>query len=150
MEMKSFLVGSKILGTLVLAIVLIAGTSAPTGGPCGTDAFLEGCAPALGDYLFMKTFPVQPEKAGEKAEVRYILSKGSSYRIVICDEDEKGNKMKVRLLDRNHKLIATNYVSGKYYSTLDYNCSATGVYYIESGFKPSKVGCGAIILGFLK
>lgn len=114
---------------------------------CGSDEFLELCAPNLGDHMFIKTFDFTSEKSGEEVQVKYILSKDSKYRFAICDQ---GSKMKVKLLDRNKKLIATNYVSGRYYEKLDFNCTATGVYYVEAKFKPGKEGCGVVILGFSK
>jgi len=119
---------------------------------CGTDAFLDNCAPSLGDFTFIKFFKVNIEKEGTKKKVSYVFSKGSTYRIVICDEGVKGKEMKVKLYDRNKKLIASNYLSSsrKYFPILNYTCTATGVYYVESSFKPSKKGCGVIILGFNK
>lgn len=119
---------------------------------CGTDAFLDKCAPSLGDFTFIKTFKVNINKEGEKKEVSYVFSKGSTYRIVICDEEIKGREMKVKLFDRNKKLIASNYLSSsrKYYPVLNYTCTATGVYYVQSSFKPGKKGCGVLILGFTK
>ncbi len=122
------------------------------GQSCGTDAFLDKCAPTLGDYTFIKTFMVDINKEGGRKEVSYVFSKGSTYRIVICDEEIKGNRMKVKLYDRNKKLISSNYLSSsrKYFKVLNYECTATGVYYVESSFKTGKKGCGVIILGFTK
>lgn len=137
----------RLLSLLVLAFASMAFTSNP---PCGTDAFLENCAPSLGDFFFLKTFDVQPKEAGDKTQVKYIMSKGASYRIAICDSGDEKNPMKVKLLNRDKKLIATNYLNSKYYPSIDFKCTATGVYYIESSFKPNKEGCGAIILGFQK
>lgn len=122
------------------------------GQSCNTDAFLEECAPALGGHTFIKTFNVSTDKSGPLTKVSYVFSKGSNYKVVICDENIKGNRMKVKLFDRNKKMIATNYMSssGKYYPALSYTCSATGVYYIEASFKKGKEGCGVVILGFTK
>jgi len=140
---------------LIIRIVLIVGVLCSfnlKAQTCGTDAFLDNCAPLLGDFTFIKTFPVNVKIEGEKKEVSYVFSKGSTYRIVICDEAIKGKEMKVKLFDRNKKLIASNYLSSsrKYYPVLNYTCTATGVYYVQSSFKPSKKGCGVLILGFSK
>ena len=138
-----------IIGTLLIGLV----TSSFVGGPpCGSDEFLDNCAPELGDFTYIKTFDISPKKVGDKVEVSYVFSKGSKYRVVICDQDEKGNKMKVKLYDRNKKMIASNYASStkKYYQVLDYTCSATGVYYIKANFSSTKEGCGNVILGFEK
>ena len=137
------------ISIIILPFVLL--TSLTPGGPCGSDSFLEACAPELGDYTFLKTFDVVPAQ-GEKKQVSYIMSKGSKYRIVVCDEDTKGHDMKVKLLDRKKKMIATNYLSDKkkYYPSITFTCPATGVYYMEASFKSSIKGCGVIILGFTK
>ena len=138
----------KLFKTLIfLLLVGVINVIQGQGKPCGSDAFLEECAPGLGDYTFVKTFDVKP-KMGEKEEVSYIMSKGAKYKIVICDQKIKGYEMKVKLYDRNKKLIFSNYMNSKYYPSITYTCSATGVYYIEASFKSTKEGCGVLILGF--
>ena len=133
----------------VIAIVTLT-TSLALGPDCGSDAFLDKFAPALGDFTFIKAFNVEINKADEKNEFSYVFSKGSNYRIVICDQNGEGNKMVVNFYDRNKKLIASNYMksSKKFFPTLNYTCSATGVYYVESYFENGKSGCGVDILGF--
>lgn len=136
---------------ICIASLLFFTTTSFTSGPeCGSDEFLDKFAPALGDYTFIKAFNVEVNKSGEKSEFSYVFSKGSNYRIVICDQNGAGNKMVVNFYDRNKKLIASNYVksSKKFFSTLNYNCSATGVYYVESFFENENNGCGVNILGF--
>ncbi len=144
--MKIKLIGLAIL-TSITSVAMIS-----TPPPCGTDAFLEHFAPKLGEYIFIKTFDIKTDPENNKSSASYILSKGSKYKIIICDQDEKGNKMKVKLYDRNHKLISSNYNSDskKYYTAINYTCNATGVYHIESSFRKGKHGCGNIILGFSK
>ena len=134
------------------AIFAISFTTKSTAQSCGTDSFLDNCAPGLEDYTFIKMFNAESDGSGSKTDVSYVLSKGSTYRIVICDQNIKGSEMTVKLLDRNKKLIATNYLSSsrKYYPVLNYTCNATGVYYIQLSFKKGKEGCGVIILGFTK
>jgi hypothetical protein len=59
--------------------------------------------------------------------------------------------MVLNLYDRNHKLIATNKANEKYYNKVGYNCTATGVYYIETYIDNNAKGCGvSSILGFKK
>lgn len=135
----------------ILTIMLFFTATSFTSGPeCGSDEFLDKFAPALGDYTFIKAFNVEVDKSGGKTEFSYVFSKGSNYRIVICDQNGEGNRMVVNFYDRNKKLIASNYMksSRKFYPTLNYTCSATGVYYVESYFENEKTGCGVNILGF--
>lgn len=139
----------KLVGLLIVGMFATSFSSVPQ---CGSDAFLDKCAPALGNHTFIKTFKVDIEEKGKKPEVSYVFSKGSKYRVVICDENSEGKKLIVKLYDRNKKLIASNYLksTNKVYPSLNYTCSATGVYYVESGFKGGKNGCGVLILGFTK
>lgn len=139
---------SSVIGITSLVIALM--TSFKSGPECGSDEFLDKFAPALGDYTFIKAFNVEIDKSGQKNEFSYVFSKGSNYRIVICDQNGAGNRMVVNFYDRNKKLIASNYVksSKKFFPTLNYTCSATGVYYVESYFENENSGCGVNILGF--
>lgn len=137
-------------GILFFIAIATLTTSLTSGPDCGSDAFLDKYAPALGEFTFIKAFNVEINKADEKNEFSYVFSKGSNYRIVICDQNPEGNKMVVNFYDRNKKLIASNYLksSKKFFPTLNYTCSATGVYYVESYFENGKSGCGVNILGF--
>ena len=122
-------------------------------GQCESDEFMDHCASSLGSNTFIKAFQVKIKPKKEvKIEYSYVFSKGSSYTIIVCDQNQKGNRMIVNLYDRSHKLIASSYDrrSKKHYPDLVYPCSATGVYYIESTFEGSNPGCGVIILGFEK
>lgn len=120
--------------------------------PCDPEALLKKCAPELADFVFIKTFNIESKKDGEKTEYSYVLSRGSVYRIVVGDEEGTSHKMIVNLLDRNKKLIATNYLKSgkKFFPVLNYECAATGVYYVEAFFDGEKKGCGINILGFKK
>jgi len=135
---------------LALSTALLA-SSFTSSNPCDPEDLLKKHAASLDDYVFIKAFPIETSKTADKAEYSYVLSRGINYRIVVCDGDEE-KKMVVNLLDRNKKLIATNYLKSnkKFYSTLNYVCSATGVYYVEASFEGEKKGCGLNILGFKK
>ena len=138
---------------LVLALTAsLLMCSFTTSNSCDPEELLKKHAASLDDYVFIKSFPIETAKTGDKAEYSYVLSRGINYRVVICDQGEEGKKMIVNLLDRNKKLIATNYLKStkKFYPTLNYVCSATGVYYVEAFFEGDKKGCGLNILGFKK
>jgi hypothetical protein len=145
--MKTIRIQPGVWLTILVSIII---TSFKSGPECGSDEFLDKFAPALGDYTFIKAFNVEISKSGDKNEFSYVFSKGSNYRIVICDQNGEGNRMVVNFYDRNKKLIASNYMksSKKFFPTLNYTCAATGVYYVESYFENEKNGCGVNILGF--
>ncbi len=136
-------------GIIALLFLFITST---LSAQCSSDAFMDNCSNALDDFNFIKSFEYTNPKGGAKAEYSYVFSKGSTYRIVVCDENIAGNKMVISLYDRNHKLIASNFdkASKKVFPALTYPCSATGVYYIEYSFQGDKAKCGINILGFTK
>ena len=134
---------------LLLSIFLFPSA---TYGQCDTDLFLDQCASGLGTYNYIKSFSVNVSRKKVTPEYSYVFSKGSTYMLIVCDQNVVGGKMVVNLLDRNHKFIASTYdeKNNKYYSDLLYPCEATGVYYIQTTFEGSKGGCGMCILGFNK
>lgn len=134
-----------------LALCFICATKG-LSAQCSSDAFMDNCSNALDEFTFIKSFEYANPKAGAKGEYSYVFSKGSTYRIIVCDENIAGNKMIISLYDRNHKLIASNFdkASKKVFPSLSYPCSATGVYYIEYSFQGDKAKCGINILGFTK
>jgi hypothetical protein len=135
-----------------LGLVLISLSSFIVNPPCESDDFVDSCAPALGDFVFIKTFNVSVDKPGNKIEYSYVLSRDSEYKIVVCDQNDPGKKMIVNFYDRSKKLVASNYLKSnkKFYPTISYKCAATGVYYVEAFFEGDKSGCGINILGFKK
>ncbi len=120
--------------------------------PCDTEKLLTKFAPSLEDFVFITTFKVYSEKEGDKTNYSYVLSRGTNYKIVVCDENEAGNHMIVNFFDRNKKLIASNYLksSKKFFPSINFACQVTGVYYMEAFFEGEKKGCGINILGFKK
>ncbi|WP_317898032.1 hypothetical protein [Aurantibacillus circumpalustris] len=147
--MKSLSKISQFIFVITGAFVI---SSFSSSNACDPEELLKKHAASLDDYVFIKSFPIETSKSDDKAEYSYVLSRGINYRIVVCDEGVAGKKMVVNLLDRNKKLIASNYLKStkKFYGSLNYVCSATGVYYVEAFFEGDKKGCGLNILGFKK
>jgi hypothetical protein len=122
-------------------------------GQCDSDAFLDKCAQNLGTYNYIKSFVAyaNPRKKAN-SEFTYVFSKGSTYMMLACTENESNGNMVISLYDRDHNLIASNYdeKTKKIYTDLLYPCPSTGVYYIKATFQGTKNGCGLCILGFSK
>jgi hypothetical protein len=140
----------KIFLVLVICTLLIPVNSF---GQCESDAFLDKCAQNLGTYNYIKSFVAyaNPKKKAN-SESTYVFSKGSTYMLLACTENASSGKLVVSLYDRDNNLIASTYdeKANKYYTELQYPCSATGVYHIKATFEGSKKGCGLCILGFSK
>lgn len=140
----------------VLTLVLLMGFSLIPMiicGQCDSEVFLDNCAPSLDTYTYIKKFPVFiKRKKSENIVFSYVFSKGSTYKLIVCDQGKKGGKMIINFYDRNRKLIASTYnkKSRQHNEILLFPCTATGVYYIEGQFEGSGGGCGVCILGFDK
>lgn len=134
----------------VFGSLFLVGFKTPTG--CDPDALLTKCAPSLEDFVFITTFKINSEKQGDKTNYSYVLSRGTNYKIVVCEQNPDGNRMIVNFYDRSKKLVASNYLkpSKKYFPSISYNCQVTGVYYVEAYFEGESKGCGLNILGFKK
>jgi hypothetical protein len=141
----------KELKILILSVFFLGSFSA--FGQCDTDIFLDECAHGLGTYNYIKSFSIKASSHKKSnPEYSYVFSKGSTYMLIVCDQNLIGGKMILKLYDREHNLIASTFdeKDHKYYTDLRYSCEATGVYYIQASFEGSKGGCGMCILGFNK
>lgn len=145
---------TKILVVLFITatmVVICSFNNTPKKG-CDLEALFETQAANLQPFTFIKKFDVTVDKSEKKIEYSYVLSRDCEYKILIADLNETGKKMVINFLDRNKKLISTNYVksSKKVFPSITYKCAATGVYYIEAFFEGEEIGCGINILGFKK
>jgi len=133
---------------LIVLMILLPIISIPQ---CNDEDFLDGCAELLSDYIFVKSFNVELVSDMNK-EFSYVFSKGTSYVITICDQNSGNDKMVVELSDRNHKMVATNYIKSKktFYPKIGYLCQATGVYHMKYNFPSGVSSCGVSIIGFKK
>jgi len=134
----------------ILFVTLFLSIAAGSNGYCQCDDedFLDNCSSLLDGYTFVKSFAHSGDGSGKKSENSYVFSKDHAYILTICDQGS--SKMILNLYDRNRKLIATNKTGGKYFNKVGYNCTATGVYYIETFLDNNTKGCGVSILGFKK
>jgi hypothetical protein len=79
------------------------------------------------------------------------LSKDVNYRILIC-EDAKTNSMILNVLDRDRKLLVSNFTKRPktFARQINFVCPATGVYYLQAYYEDNSKGCGINILGYKK
>jgi hypothetical protein len=139
----------------LLILLLICTTLFPliSDAQCDTDIFLDKCATNLGSFNYIKSFSLtaRPKKKAN-SEFSYVFSKGSSYMLIVCNENSDGGEMLINLYDREHNLIGSTYdeKTKKHFPDMIYSCSATGVYYIKASYEGAKKGCGMFILGFNK
>jgi hypothetical protein len=119
---------------------------------CKVDEMFAKNRSLLGDYQFIKNFPVETSKQVEKVQYTYVLNRDTKYRMVIVDSGVKGQRMKVTIRDSGRKLLTNNKDKQKpgFVNQLDFVCPATGIYYFEVTFENDHKDCGLNILGYQK
>jgi len=119
---------------------------------CDTDDFMDDCAEGLGNFKFVRSHKIgakdDKKASGPTIEYKILLSKGNIYEFLMCTDKSLGGDLVINLYDRNRKLILSNYnkQKRKIYPDVNYECSATGVYYISYEFQGGN-GCGINIIG---
>jgi hypothetical protein len=141
----------KIINCLLILLVMSSFVPVSLSAQCDTDTMLDNCAANLGTFNYIKSFSVTA-KTRKKAisDFSYVFSKGSTYMLILCDENVTKGEMELSLYDRQHKLIASTYdeKNSVRFSNLLYTCSATGVYYIKTSLNGTKGECAMVVLGF--
>jgi len=135
--------------------VLVAGLLVQTffaQDNCRVDEMFAKNRSLLGDYQFIKNFPIETNKQVEKVQYTYILNRDTKYRMVIVDNGVKGERMKVTIRDSGRKVLTNNKDKQKagFLTQLDFVCPATGIYYFEVTFENDHKDCGLNILGYQK
>ncbi len=138
---------SKII--MIFGFVVLASAFAPQTVDCDDETFLDECAGQIAGYKFLKAnkISISGAKSGQAVELSSVFSNGSTYTLTACGG---GTNMIVTLFDRNRKLIMSNYNKNtkKFYPSINYKCTATGVYYFKYEFEGGGAGCGVGIIGF--
>jgi len=141
--MKSFSI--KIWSLALLGFVLFTAQTVD----CDDETFLDNCAAQIAGYKFLKANKVSISggKSSTSVELSSVFSTGSTY--ILTATGGNGN-MIVTLYDRNRKMIISNYNKStkKFYPSITYKCTATGVYYFKYEFENGGTGCGVGIIGF--
>jgi hypothetical protein len=107
----------------------------------------EICAAKLADgFTFLKGYQLQVATVHE-VEYSYVFSKGTSYQLVICNQDGTSKDIEVTLYDsQRHKLISNfDKETNKYYGALIYDCQTTGIFYMKYTYKNKPTCCNAVL-----
>ncbi len=126
--------------TLLLTVVGLVNEG---NAQCTTEA----CAAKLAEgYTFLKGYQLQVATAHE-VEYSYVFSKGTSYMLVICNQDGTAKDVEITLYDgQRHKLISNfDKETNKYYGTIIYDCQTTGVFYMKYTYKTKPSCCNAVL-----
>ena len=131
---------------LPFLLIFLLLTSFADEEDCEDEDFLDECAEVIDGYKFLKANKITIDN-DSKVEYKSVFSKGSTYKLTACNVGQ--GALKLTLYDRNKKRVMSNFIRSKYYSSVTYPCTATGVYYLKYEFTVGN-GCGVGIIGFKK
>ena len=99
--------------------------------------------------MFMKSFRVDG-KGGARRKVEYtcVFSKGVSYQVHITSREGQSRGIVGTLYNPDRRKLASNFYEGRFFQTIQYDCRATGIYYLAFTFRESESFCGGAILSF--
>lgn len=116
------------------------------------DELLGICYPTIGNYKFLKSYPVKMKKSkkGEPpmtGQNSIVLNSGVTYRFSACNASDYDGKIVVTLFSGS-SMVSSNYnaTSGTFYPGFDFQCKKSGVYYISFYFDGGKEGCSMILM----
>lgn len=115
---------------------------------CDASRLVNDCVSKLTDYNYLKSYKFVDPKPNN--EFSYVFTKGNSYRITLCIDDErKKSNVEIMIFDRSRNLIVSNSSSkGKKKNVLQFTCTTSGIYYMQYDFKEENHFCGASVLAF--
>jgi len=105
-----------------------------------------------GDYILSGRYNSLRLSEGEEILIFKTLSKGISYRFVVCGAEDLPNNVEFEILDWDDKQIYTN-KTDKYAKAWDYASTSSQRIKIiiripkDSDTKTTKVGCVALVTG---
>jgi len=117
---------------------------------CNADLYTEkSMKNIMQGFMYEKSYRVDG-RDGRARTVEYscILSKDTNYSFTMSSKDGGANGMIFSLLDAQRNQVATNYYNNKFFTGIQYKCSATNIYYMNFVFKESQSHCGAAVLAF--
>jgi hypothetical protein len=134
----------------ILALFLLLGSAPAAYSQCNVELYSQRSLKSLQPgFMFVKSFRIDG-KDGSRRKIEYtcVFSKGMSYQIHITAADGEADGIVGTLYNPERKRLASNHLDGKFYKVLQYNCNATGIYYLSFTFRESASFCGAAILSF--
>ncbi|MBW6483359.1 MAG: hypothetical protein K0B10_09880 [Vicingaceae bacterium] len=118
------------------------------------DQLLIAASEKLESFIYVKDFKiklkeVKAKKDPENVTYTVILNKDMKYRFIIEDAKDFPGRMIFELYgDRGKIMSSYNPGTKKHYTVLEYNCTKTGIHYINVGFQDKQEGCGVLVYSF--
>lgn len=111
---------------------------------CNTQPYTEkGIKRLEQGFTFLKSYPISGETGKNYS---YIFSHGTKYLITLANNEADAKGVYVTLMDSKKKVVASSYNNGKFYQTISFTPSATGIYSLKFSFEKTKDFCAAGVL----
>ncbi|MBU0489155.1 MAG: hypothetical protein KKA07_07265 [Bacteroidetes bacterium] len=118
------------------------------------DELLNVCYPSLGEFKYLKSWPVKIKKNKKKGappsvlRFNVVLNGGYKYILTACDAEEYEGKVVISLYSGN-ALVGSSYdaKTNKDYKKFIFDCKKSGVYYVSFYFIDGEEGCAIGVLG---
>ena len=136
-----------------LALCLCAKTSDAQCGMALKDEVMKD-KDIVGKATYLKDFRVRLEAVTaskkQKEEFSILLNKGTHYRFTVKADSACTDQIILKLYDFN-KFYGSNYdeSDGMSYTSFDFFCAKTQVYYISLSFAQGREGCAAAVVSYI-
>jgi len=142
-----------VLSVLFIAVFIIS-LSYKASAQCGM-ALKDEVMKEIGKATYLKDFRVRleentPDKQG-KEEFSILLNKGTHYRFTIKSDSICTDQVILKLFDFT-KPYGSNFdqADGTAYTSFDFFCAKTQVYYLSISFAAGKAGCAAAVVSYVE
>ena len=136
-----------------VCVIMCMGTKTASA-QCGL-ALKDEVMKEIGKATYMKDFRVRLEPVAtskkKKEEFSILLNKGTQYRFTVKADSACTDQVVLKLYDFT-KFYGSNYdeSDGMSYTSFDFFCAKTQVYYISLSFAEGKEGCAAAVVSYVQ
>lgn len=142
----------KVAAILFMSCVLWAMSSHFSLAQCNTTDLSKNCIDTIKEgFIFIKNFPVDGQEGQvKKLEYSYIFAKDTQYFLNLVSSEGSSDGIIISISDSRRREITSNYLNGKYFPAIVFDCKATGIYYLTYTFDGAGSNCASSALAFKK
>jgi len=121
-----------------------------TGDPQCDSKLEDECCSSIGQFKFLKSFSIDLKK-NKSSRVSVALNSGIRYKISYCNAANCSCNAIIKVITTvhgNEQILGMTYNPNtkKHYTSIEFNCQKTGVYFLDFSFEDGNKGCSACIL----
>jgi len=145
----------KRVSAIVCATITLCLLPTVVDAQCGL-ALKDEVMKEIGKATYLKDFRVKlpevsPNSKKQKEEFSILLNKGTQYRFTVKSDSACTDQVVLKLYDFT-KFYGSNYdeSDGMTYTSFDFFCAKTQVYYLSLSFVGGKEGCAAAVVSYVQ